>query len=334
MSIKILKPGLFTTIQDEGRIGHQSIGFSNAGALDYYSFKIGKALIENDGPTIEFTIIGPTIEFQYDNAFLITGGEFNSKLNNEPISHLTIIKANKGDVLELGNAIKGVRGYLFFVNPLNLSKVADSYSTHTRSGIGGLDGRTLKVGDIIPTFNDKLTKENIGKTFDIDLLPNDNIIHIIEGPQIKAFSNQSIQQIVDKEYKISDQSDRMGYRLVGEAIPPINSSDIISEPVALGSIQVPKDGNPIILLNDKQTVGGYTKIATVTQLDVSKLSQFKPGETIQFKWISIEEATENLIKFNKELDETIKSEKNNPLFNLSGLRNTSQKISKIIKGEN
>ena len=137
------------------------------------------------------------------------------------------------------------------------------------------------------------------------------IIHIVEGPQIDAFSETSINALTSSVFKISEQSDRMGYRLQGDSIPPISSADIISEPVALGSIQVPNDGNPIILLNDKQTVGGYTKIATVCAMDLQVLAQKQPGSEIQFEWISVEQATEQLKeKEHKFLQELTNIEQN------------------------
>ena len=135
------------------------------------------------------------------------------------------------------------------------------------------------------------------------------------------------------EYKVSEKSDRMGYRLNGECIPPKTGADIISEPVALGSIQVPNDGNPIILLNDKQTIGGYTKIATVTQLDLNKIAQFKPGDLIRFKWSTIEEATKAQEQYLNHFNH-LKTEINtSPTFNMSEMRPTAKKLTTIITEE-
>lgn len=333
MGIKIIKPGLFTTVQDKGRFGYQHLGFSSAGAMDVYSFEIGQALIHNNGPSLEYTVIGPTIQFTSNNTFVLTGGQFGAKLNNQNIDNNSVILANKGDLLEIGASIKGARGYIFFGNPLDIEQVAGSYSTHTRSKVGGYQGRTLKKNDIINISQNDNYKSNLGKTIDYEAVPEDNIIHIIEGPQIDAFSIEKKNRLVESEYKISDQSDRMGYRLLGETVPPDNGADIISEPVGLGSIQVPNDGNPIILLNDKQTVGGYTKIATVSQLDLKKLAQFKPGNTIQFQWISVKEASEKLHDFDEHFNNLLNSIETQPIFSMQSIRNTSHKISKIIEEE-
>ncbi|MBC3079266.1 biotin-dependent carboxyltransferase family protein [Staphylococcus capitis] len=331
MSIKILQPGLFSTIQDEGRIGYQDLGFSGAGALDFYSFKMAQKLIGNDGPAIEYTVIGPKVQFLKENTFAFIGGTSNAKLNGNSIDSQVVYKVQTNDVLEIGQVTEGARGYLVFGHPLKIERIAASYSTHTRSGLGGFEGRALKKHDIIPTQSNASYNENLGKATDYKPLVEDNTIHVIKGPQFSSFSEEAVDTFINSEFKVSDQSDRMGYRLVGPSVSPLKTADIISEPVALGSIQVPNDGNPIILLNDKQTVGGYTKIATVTQLDLKKLAQLKPGETIRFEWISTEEAFKQLIEFENDFDQKLKNVSEQPLFNLSNVRNTSKKLASLIK---
>lgn len=244
MSIKILQPGLFSTVQDLGRIGYEHIGFSGAGAMDQFSFKVAQSLINNDGPAIEYTLIGPTIQFNTQNTFVITGGSINASLNNKTISMNSVILAEKGDILKIGAITKGVRGYLTFGHSINVPSIAESYATHTRSSIGGFKGRKLLANDVITVKINNDFKENIGKTIHLqdDLLPENNIIHILQGPQFEAFSEEARAKIVNHPYLITEQSDRMGYRLEGDSVAPINQADIISEPVALGSVQVPNDG--------------------------------------------------------------------------------------------
>ncbi|BCU52470.1 biotin-dependent carboxyltransferase family protein [Staphylococcus auricularis] len=334
MSIKIVKPGLFSTIQDLGRFGYQDQGFSTAGALDPLHFQLGQALIHNEGPAIECAMIGPTIEFLEPNTFVITGAHFKATLNDQPVANQSVIMADKGDVLALNQAVEGVRAYIHFGNPIDVPCVAGSYSTHTRSGIGGFHGRVLKANDIIQMSDHEGYHKYAGLGSDVSLLPEDTSrFHIIEGPQFDAFSDEAKATIVNNDFTVSDQADRMGYRLQGVNLAPKNSSDIISEPVALGSIQVPNDGNPIVLLNDKQTVGGYTKIATVCKADLPFLAQKKPGDTINFEWISTEEATkrynEKIQAFKQQLDQIDSA----PLFTLSQLRTTSQRLQKLLRGE-
>lgn len=333
MSIKIIKPGLFTTVQDEGRKGYMNLGFSEAGALDKFSYLIAKHLIGNEGPALEFTIVGPSIQFLSDNSFTITGGQFNAKLNGNPIQTQVIYEVHQGDILEIGNAIKGARGYITFGQPLDIPKVANSYATHTRSKMGGFKGRALMKDDVIDTVSLPKYKKYVGRATEINLNYEDNVIHIVEGPQIEAFSEEAKAKLVENEFIISDMSDRMGFRLKGESIPPEESADIISEPVALGSVQVPNDGNPIILLNDKQTVGGYTKIATVTQLGLNKLVQLQPGEAVQFKWISIEDAINESATFNEQFEDELSNIQKQPLYELSMLRQTSKKLANLLKGD-
>ncbi|MEN3938195.1 biotin-dependent carboxyltransferase family protein [Staphylococcus shinii] len=332
MSIKILTPGLFSTVQDLGRVGYQDQGFSTAGALDTYALRIGYTLIGNEGPAIEFTIIGPTIQFLNDNTFVLTGGHFEATLNDQAISHQTVIFVEKGDELKIGSVVDGARGYILFGNPLEIPKVANSYSTHTRSKIGGYHGRALKSSDVITCQQNKMYTERIGLSCPVDTL-NQELIHIIEGPQIERFSDEAKQKLVNENFEISEKSDRMGFHLQGENIAPIESADIISEPLALGSIQVPNDGNPIILLNDKQTVGGYTKIATVCAADLPILAQKKPNETIKFEWITVEAATEKLKQKEQEFNKKQKQVLKSPIFDISQLRMTSNRINKLLKGE-
>ncbi|MEB8147118.1 biotin-dependent carboxyltransferase family protein [Staphylococcus xylosus] len=332
MSIKILNPGLFSTVQDLGRIGYQDQGFSTAGALDTYALRIGYTLIGNNGPAIEFTIVGPTIQFLTDNTFVLTGGHFEASLNNQVISSQTVIFVKKGDELKIGSVVDGARGYILFGKPLNIQKVANSYSTHTRSKIGGYKGRALKSNDVITCQQNNMYAERIGLSCPVEAI-NQQVIHIIEGPQIESFSNEAKQKLVNEGFKISEKSDRMGFRLQGEKIAPIESADIISEPVALGSIQVPNDGNPIILLNDKQTVGGYTKIATVCAADLSLIAQKQPNETVKFEWITVEAATEKLHQKERELNEKQNQVLKAPIFDTSQMRKTSTRINKLLKGE-
>lgn len=334
MAIKIKQPGLFTTVQDEGRIGFQNLGFSIAGALDQYAFKIGQQLIGNNGPALECTIMGPTIEFKDNNTFVITGAPFNAQLNESSVPHQTVVKANKGDILKLNNVIDGARCYILFGKPLDIPKIANSYATHTRSQVGGFNGRTLKSGDYINCIENEYSNHTLGHSFNGQLNLDEQVtIHIVEGPQIDAFSASAQSELTANTFTISDSSDRMGYRLKGPTISPENSADIISEPVALGSIQVPNDGNPIILLNDKQTVGGYTKIANVCQADLNTLAQLKPGNKIQFKWITIEEATDKLIEQQQAFAKTLTAINETPQFEMSEMRNTASKIAKLLKGE-
>lgn len=306
MGIRILKGGMLTTVQDLGRTGYQSQGFSVAGVMDVRSFKIANLLLDNpeNEAVLEFTLIGPTLEFTSATIIAITGGDFQPTINGEPAPIYTAIYMNKGDVLKFGSARTGSRGYIAFSSYLDIPVVMGSRCTNMKSKIGGFKGRKLRAGDYInfrikrrylPFFlSRKLEPEN----FDQDSVT----LRVVMGPQDSRFSKQGIETFLTSEYKVTSEFDRMGCRLDGAYIAPKESSDIISDGIAFGSIQVPAHGKPIILLADRQTTGGYAKIATVASVDIPKIVQRKTDHKIRFKEITVQEAQELYKKEMAELD--------------------------------
>ncbi|HCT0508253.1 TPA: biotin-dependent carboxyltransferase family protein [Staphylococcus pseudintermedius] len=336
MAIKIIKPGLFTTVQDKGRSGHQFEGYSPAGVMDRPSYEILNTLLETEGqPALEITMIGPTIKFLDQNLFAMTGAPFSATLNGQPVSHQTVIKVEKNDVLEIGHVIHGMRGYIGFAKPLDIPLFEGSYATHTRTGIGGFKGRALKVNDIIPTQPSFIDYQLIGRSSDFSSFTKARQLPIglMDGPQLESFTRRTIKELEQLEFTISENSDRMGYRLKGPSIQPFTDADIISEPVALGSVQVPKDGHPIILLNDRQTVGGYTKIGTVIDSDIVDIVQKQPGDKVKFEWMTFNEANEILARKNRKLEEAKAQIRQRPQRLLHNIRPTQQKIKKVLKGD-
>ena len=306
MGIRILKGGMLTTVQDLGRTGYQSQGFSVAGVMDVRSFKIANLLLDNpeNEAVLEFTLIGPTLEFTSATIIAITGGDFQPTINGEPAPMYTAIYMNKGDVLKFGSAKTGSRGYIAFSSYLDIPVVMGSRCTNLKSRIGGFKGRKLQAGDYIgfrikrrylPFFlSRKLEPEN----FDQD----STTLRVVMGPQDKKFSKQGIETFLTTEYTVTSEFDRMGCRLDGAYIAPKESSDIISDGIAFGSIQVPSHGKPIILLADRQTTGGYAKIATVASVDLPKLVQRKTDHKIRFEAITVQEAQQLYLKEQKQLD--------------------------------
>ena len=306
MGIRILKGGMLTTVQDLGRTGYQSQGFSGAGVMDVRSFKIANLLLDNpeNEAVLEFTLIGPTLEYTSATIIAITGGDFQPTINGEPAPMYTAIYMNKGDVLKFGSARTGSRGYIAFSSYLDIPVVMGSRCTNLKSRIGGFKGRKLQAGDYIgfrikrrylPFFlSRKLEPEN----FDQD----STTLRVVMGPQDKKFSKQGIETFLTTEYTVTSEFDRMGCRLDGAYIAPKESSDIISDGIAFGSIQVPSHGKPIILLADRQTTGGYAKIATVASVDLPKLVQRKTDHKIRFEAITVQEAQQLYLKEQKQLD--------------------------------
>lgn len=304
MGIRILKGGLLTTVQDLGRTGYQSQGFGVAGVMDVRSFKIANLLLDNpeNEAVLEFTLIGPTLEFTSATIIAITGGDFQPSVNGEPVPMYTAIYMNKGDILKFGSARTGSRGYVAFSSYLDIPVVMGSRCTNLKSKIGGFKGRKLMADDYIgfrikrrylPFFLSR--KLNINE-FDQE----DATLRVVMGPQDNMFSKQGIETFLTNEYTVTSDFDRMGCRLEGPFIAPKTTSDIISEGIALGSIQVPSHGKPIILLADRQTTGGYAKIGTVATVDIPKLVQRKTDHKIRFQAITVQEAQKLYLEEEKE----------------------------------
>ncbi len=311
MGIRILKGGMLTTVQDIGRTGYQSQGFSVAGVMDVRAFKIANLLLDNpeNEAVLEMTLIGPTLEFTSATIIAITGGDFQPTINGEPAPMYTAIYMNKGDVLKFGSARTGSRGYIAFSSYLDIPVVMGSRCTNMKSSLGGFKGRKLQTGDFIafrikrrylPFFlSRKLPVEQFDKVAET--------LRVVMGPQDGHFSKQGIESFLNSEYIVTSEFDRMGCRLEGPFIAPKETSDIISDGIVFGSIQVPSHGKPIILLADRQTTGGYAKIATVASVDLPKLVQRKTDHKIRFQAISIEEAQELYMRELDELDEMRKT---------------------------
>ena len=286
MGIRILKGGMLTTVQDLGRTGYQSQGFSVAGVMDVRSFKIANLLLDNpeNEAVLEFTLIGPTLEFTSSTIIAITGGDFQPVLNGEPVEMYRALYINKGDILKFGSARTGSRGYIAFSSYLNIPVVMGSRCTNLKSSLGGFKGRKLHAGDYIGF---RIKRRYLPFFLSRKLEPDrfDDVqaeLRVVMGPQDDLFSKQGLETFLTQEYTVTSDFDRMGCRLEGPFIAPKKGSDIISDGIAFGSIQVPAHGKPIILLADRQTTGGYAKIATVYSRDLPLLAQCKPGDKVHF----------------------------------------------------
>lgn len=306
MGIRILKGGMMTTVQDLGRNGYQSQGFSVAGAMDVRSLKIANLLLDNpeNEAVLEITLIGPTLEFTSATIIAITGGDFQPQINGEPAPMYTALYMNKGDILKFGSARTGSRGYIAFSSYLDIPVVMGSRCTNLKSKLGGFKGRKLQAGDYmnfrikrryLPFF---LSRKLEGDDFDQE----EATLRVIMGPQDDLISKQGGETFLNSEYTVTSDFDRMGCRLEGPFIAPKKTSDIISDGIAFGAIQVPSHGKPIILLSDRQTTGGYAKIATVASVDIPKLVQRKTDHKIHFKAITVQEAQQLYLDELKELD--------------------------------
>jgi biotin-dependent carboxylase-like uncharacterized protein len=292
-SIKILNPGLLTTVQDKGRWGYQKFGMSVAGVMDDFAYRIANMLVNNNEneAVLETTLVGVEILFNCDEIISITGGNMNPKVNGIPVPMWTSIFVNSGDKLSSSGTISGLRSYIAFSRGIEVPEIMGSKSTFTRGNLGGFEGRKLAKEDIIILGEKELSR--VGSFLPEEYKPiysKEHKIRVVLGPQDDYFSKEAIEVFLNSKYTITSEADRMGYRLDGPKIEHINGADIVSDGVVFGSIQVPGHGSPIIMMADRQTTGGYTKIATVITPDLSKLAQMSPGNWMNFEMITIEKS--------------------------------------------
>ena len=305
MSIILLSPGLLTTVQDAGRVGYQQYGFAPGGALDKRAMVLANLLVGNEPfeAVLEMTLLGADMELTKDNAVAITGGLCEPTINGEPVPMYAAVKMRAGDTLSLGAVKEGCRIYVAFAGGLNVPSVMGSKSTQIKYGLGGYEGRALKAGDVVSFVHPRHDLSNIDKrVMPIPARrPGVQTLRAVLGPQAgTSFTKETIIAFLKEEYAVTNESDRMGYRLEGKALSFINGADIISDAIALGSVQVPASGKPIVLLCDRQTVGGYAKIATVISVDIPVIAQCKMGDKVRFEAVSVAYAQRLYRKQEKE----------------------------------
>lgn len=296
MGIEILQGGLLTTVQDLGRFSYQQYGVSPGGAMDSRSLRLANYLVGNweNEAGLEATLLGPELRFTTAGVFAITGGDLMPALNGTPVEMYRAVRANAGDVLSFRGLKSGCRSYIAFAGGLDVPVVMGSRATLLRGAIGGYEGRKLKSGDRIdfrhpisnlPDFEKRVICQE-------DFSADEVILRVILGPQEDRFTDNGINTLLHEVYEITPQSDRMGYRLEGAAIGHLTDANIITDGIALGSIQVPGNGKPIIMMADRQSTGGYTKIANVISVDIPKLAQCKAGSKVRFQQVTLKEAQE------------------------------------------
>ena len=304
MGVRVLKSGIMTTVQDLGRTGYQSQGFSVSGVMDVRSFKIANLLLDNpeNEAVIEFTLMGPTLEFTSETIIAITGGDFQPHVNGNPVKMYTAIYMKKGDILSFKGCRSGSRGYIAFSSYLDIPVVMGSRSTNLKCGIGGFKGRRLMDGDLIMfRIKRRYLPYFLSRSLDLDEFSSDEVtLRVVMGPQKSKFTKEGIETFLNSEYTVTSEFDRMGCRLEGPFIAYKDTSDIISDGIAFGAVQVPSHGKPIILLADRQTTGAYAKIANVISVDIPKLAQCRTDQKIRFKQVTVDAAQKLMLKEEKE----------------------------------
>lgn len=290
---KVIDAGFMTTVQDLGRYGYQQYGVSVSGAMDHIAAKLANILVGNDENEglLEVTMIGPKIEFLDAAVIAVTGGDMQPEINGISINLNKSIAVNKGDILAFKGLKKGLRSLIAFAGGIDVSIVMGSKSTFLKAQIGGYEGRALKAGDIIKTGTgyNVVSGREIEENF-YDYGSGKVELRVVMGPQDDAFTDEGIETFLNSEFHVTNNCDRMGYTLEGVNIQHKDGADIISDGISIGAIQVPSNGHLIIMMADRQTTGGYTKIANVITADLPKVAQAKPGDVIVFRKSSLEEA--------------------------------------------
>lgn len=324
MGINVLKAGLLTTVQDLGRYGYQKYGVIVSGAMDANSSRLANLLVDNglDAAVLEITIAGPTIEFQEDALIAISGADMSPEIDGESVQMNKSVWVKKASVLQFKSAQSGCRTYMAIAGGVDVSLVMESRSTYLRAGIGGFNGRALQKEDSLPIGSpssyasklmNQMQKQSYGKSFlemdwgvSLNSIPDNrdgSVIRITKGRQLQWFTEESRTLFLSEPFTVSTQSDRMGYRLNGPGLSLEKHKDLLSEAVAFGTIQVPPDGNPIVLMADRQTTGGYPKIGQVITADLPVMAQLKPGDSIYFKEINHSEAEALLMENEKHFEQ-------------------------------
>lgn len=303
--IRIARGGLLTTVQDAGRHGMQQHGIVTAGAMDQTAYRIANMLVGNaaGAAALEATMVGPTLEFQADTLVALTGADMGATLDDRTVPLWRPFTARAGTVLVTGSVRSGCRTYIAVAGGIAVPRVLGSRSTDLIASIGGLEGRTLRMSDMLPAgdltdaaraISARLAAApEAARAAGRSLIPRysrEPVIRVIAGPDQDRFSTRSRDRLTSDPFEVTAQSNRMGIRLRGSALSLAGAYDLVSSPVATGTVQVPPSGEPIVLMSDHQTIGGYPRMAVAVTVDLPLLAQTPPGARIRFRQVTVPEA--------------------------------------------
>jgi biotin-dependent carboxylase-like uncharacterized protein len=292
MTLEVLRAGPLTTVQDLGRPGWGSIGVPPGGAADSLALRLANRLVGNpDGAAgLEMTLAGPQLGFVADAWIALAGSRFAATLEGSPVAHGRALAVRAGQTLDIGT-LEGARAFLAVRGGLDVPRVLGSRSTFVVGGFGGIDGRPLRRGDRLPVGTIPAGARLLAARE--KLLPvyaAEGVLRVILGPQLDRFAAQARDALLSGTYRVSTSSDRVGLRLEGPRIAHLGAADLLPEGIVCGALQVPGDGQPILLGRDHPTTGGYAKIATVIAADLWRLGQAKPGDRLRFAAVPVDEA--------------------------------------------
>jgi len=311
VTIRVVTGGLQTTVQDLGRPSHQHQGIPGGGAMDRLAMRVGNLLVGNEAnaATLETTLIGPTLAFAEEALIAVTGADLEAMVGSTPIPpwHPALLAA--GATLRFGRALRGCRAYVAVAGGIDVPAVFGSRSTYLRAEFGGFEGRELHAGDQLAVAESSKLSKRIAASFRATAnghtatvarwsagasirtpQADDAIVRLIRGAHTDLLTESSLRALGGSRFRVSASSDRMGYRLDGETLALRAPTELLSEGVTFGTVQLPPAGAPIVLMADRQTTGGYPRIGEVASVDLGTMAQLKPGDQLRFRFVSLEEA--------------------------------------------
>ena len=302
MGIEIISSGLQTTIQDLGRVGWRHMGVPESGGADKFSLKLANFILGKplNSSVLECTLTGPTLKFSSPYSVTITGADMNPKINNEEVEMNQVIEVEPNNILSMDNCSKGCRSYIAFSEDILSEDFLGSASTYLPAKLGGVEGLPLKEGSVINTRPCKSETNSLTEV-DVNLsigFENEWNIRVIKGPEYDFIKEPSKKIIFSSSFTVSNDSNRMGNRLLGVKVDITKNNQMVSCPMIPGTIQCPENGLPIILGCDSQTLGGYPRILQIAAADLHLIGQLRPNDTVSFEKISVDQARKELMKQN------------------------------------
>jgi len=301
--LRILSPGLLTTVQDSGRWGHQSIGVSVSGPMDPFAHRLANALAGNPrvAATLEVTLNGPSVCFDDTRVVAVAGALFDLFLNDVPVPHAQPVLVGAGAVLRFGTRHHGARAYLAVSGGIEVPLVLGSRSTHLPTGMGGWQGRALRRDDYVPLGPSQPARRRAVGPPRVAAREASPVVRVMAGPDAERFMPEALEALVSAPYHVRVDSDRMGFRLEGPVLRHRATADILSDATPFGTLQVPGSGQPVLLMADRQTTGGYARLATVISADLGLAGQAAPGDALRFAVCDRTEAVRALVQRERPL---------------------------------
>ncbi|HEY8995044.1 MAG TPA: biotin-dependent carboxyltransferase family protein, partial [Lacunisphaera sp.] len=307
--IRVLKPGLLTTVQDLGRPGYQQYGVVVGGALDTFAARVANLIVANDenAALLEMAQTGPDLQFEQDALIAWNGGSFDATLGGQPLPRDRAVWVKAGETVSFGVARQGLRAWLAIAGGIDVPLVLGSRTTYRRGGFGGHQGRPLAVGDVLKTFAANERAESIRVSLSstkkratawtvrpetVGKPAPKGAVRAMCGPEWDWFTDEAQRDFFSADWQATQEADRMGVRLQGPALTLVKPREMISAAVNTGVVQVPSSGHPIVLLPSRQSVGGYPRLAAVAGVDIGRFTQLRPGENVRFEKITLQAAQE------------------------------------------